>query len=191
MRELEPGRWPPAYDAEQLQQSIRDLVDGDKLHEAFYEPLGRPRTGYAQGDILELDARFVYLNRQASPSKASDPNARWIIIGNTCDLDRSIDQVRWTQLVPVRSIGLMSTVPSSVRAAFRRYKHGRRFFVPPWTREVAQECLIAEFTEMLTIDRRGLDRGTVVARMDYPGWILFHSCLVRYLARDDGRHDPT
>jgi hypothetical protein len=31
----------------------------------------------------------------------------------------------------------------------------------------------------------------VVARMSRLGWVLLHSCLVRFLARDDGRFDPT
>ena len=34
------------------------------------------------------------------------------------------------------------------------------------------------------------EHARVVARMQYAAWVLLHSCLVRFLARDDGRHEP-
>lgn len=191
MPDLSPGRWPPSYDADQLQESIRAIIREERLTSSFYLPAGHPVEDVAQGDILELDARFVYLDEQARPRAEKDANRYWVVVGNTCDLARSLDQVRWTQLVPIRLEGQLSTTPQDVLSAFKRYEHGRRFYVPPWNAAVADECMVAEFLETVTIHRQGLNQGKVVARMDFPGWILFHSCLVRYLARDDGRHDTT
>ncbi|TVQ88954.1 MAG: hypothetical protein EA397_16100 [Deltaproteobacteria bacterium] len=191
MADLSPGRWPPSYDADQLQESIRVIVRGDRLASSFYMPAGRPIEDMAQGDIFELDARFAYLDECAQPRAESAANRYWVVIGNTCDLARNLQHVRWTQLAPIRFVGKLSDTPENVLSAFKRYEHGRRFFVPPWSLAVKDECMVAEFLEIVTIHRSGLAKGTVVARMDFPGWILFHSCLVRYLARDDGRHDQT
>jgi len=183
-------RWPPAYDAEDLRQNIRDLVESGKLAEQFYEPKGRPAAvAFAQGDVLEMPARFPYLNDQAQPQADNDDTRFWVIVGNTCDLDRDLEQVKWTNVVPIRELA-RDGVPKNVLDELRRYKHGRRFYVPPWGSEVANLCLIAEFTEIVTIHRTGLQKAEVKARMDRPGWLLFHSCVVRYLARDDGRHHP-
>jgi hypothetical protein len=45
--------------------------------------------------------------------------------------------------------------------------------------------------QMVTIEKAAFrdDCARVVARLQFPAWALLHACIVRYLARDDGRFE--
>ncbi len=103
MTEIAPGRWPPAYDAEDLERSITALVRGAG-GTGFYSPATGRFVGVAQGDLLELPAKLPFLDEDAKPAAETEPTRFWMIVGNTCDLDRSYHEVEWTNLVPLRRV---------------------------------------------------------------------------------------
>ncbi len=50
-----------------------------------------------------------------------------------------------------------------------------------------------DFTKINTISKEYLlkknESNFKQAELTYTSWILFHSCIIRYFARDDGRND--
>ena len=112
----------------------------------------------------------------------------WLVTGNTCDFARGAD-VPTTQMVPL--VVVEGELSREEVARLRRYEYFRSFYVPPWPGCADQRHRLAELVHPVAIDRRALraDCAKVVARMQFPAWALFHACLVRFLARDDGRFD--
>jgi hypothetical protein len=186
--EIAPGRWPPAYDADQLADQIRALVADQGLASRFYDP-PKQRTDLCQGDVVQLDARLPFLDEHRAPRAEAEATRFWIVLGNTCDLDRSFGDVPWTGVAPIRELGPAAGLAPNERDALARYQTSRRFYLPSWGAPVEGEALVASFLEIATVDRRAVQPNAVVARMSYAGWILFHSCLIRYLAREDRRND--
>ena len=113
----------------------------------------------------------------------------WLVVGNTCDFDREVSEVRYTQLVPIWELGDLKGVPAAELAAFTRYQYARRFFVPPWP-GASRVLRYADFLTPIGVEKDAVtDHAKIVARLSLEGWILLHSCLVRFLCRDDGRFD--
>lgn len=82
-------------------------------------------------------------------------------------------------------------VPSPIVRALGRFETYRRFLIPAWPGDAdgATVLRIAELIHPVTVHKRALrEQGRVVARMSHLGWLLLHACVVRFLARDDGRH---
>jgi hypothetical protein len=112
-------------------------------------------------------------------------------VGNTCDFDRDLVDVRWTQLVPIISLGATTELSATELDAVRKYTQARTFHLPPWSTETERDAHVADLLRPVGVDKR-VFRGptptaTVQARVSRPAWILLNACLVRFLARDDGR----
>ena len=182
-------RWPTIYDFDELARAIQQLVRSEDFSARFYEP-GRPRQDFCQGDVVTFRAEFPYLDEDGTPA-AEESIDHWVILGNTCDLDREVGEVPWAQLIPVWDVASVDELGPGEVARFTSYRGYRQFYLPPWAEAVAQRHHVADFTRPVTIRRQGLSKATVVARLKFEGWVLFHCCLVRFLARDDRRNEPS
>lgn len=179
------GRWPPVYDADDLKRCIRDLVKAPNFSDRFFDTL-QADPAVCQGDIIELAADFPHLDQEGEAAADAKGTVTWLVVGNTCDFFR--EEVTTSQVVPLTALG--TEIPPDALGAFHRYEYARRFYVPTWPGDSAPQHRVAEFTHIVTIDKRAFtNRARIVARMSRPAWVLLHSCLIRFLARDDGRFD--
>lgn len=181
------GRWPPVYDAEGLNKYIRELTKAEDFDARFWslKPLDDPPV--CQGDIIALDSQVPVIDSDGVPA-ASEEYRYWLVMGNTCDLDRDLSEVTWAQIAPLNIFE--RTLSKAEIQAFRSYQYARRFYVPPFP-GYANVHGFADFTRTVALHRRAFGGSAkVVARMQMPAWVLLNSCLVRYLARGDGRNDP-
>ncbi len=182
-------RWPPIYDYAELLATIKDLIKNDRLTSQFFESKLDTEKSFFQGDILHLRAPFAYLNQDAQAEAIDENSGYWLLLSNSCDLDRKLDEVPWAQIVPIE---LFDDLPKEEIEKYKSYQLSRAFYIPEWSGDVAGQHGIADFCRPVTISREGISaHATVVARLTRYSWILLHSCLVRYLARDDGRRDPS
>lgn len=182
------SRWPPIYDFEQLTTTIRAIVDdGQPLEKRIYEG-GDQRESFFQGDVIRLSVEFPFVGAEGQV-EVSDAPPFWVVVGNTCDMAREVDDVAYTQLAPVCSLGARTELTPAALDALRRYKYYTQFYLPPWDRDSGSFAFVADFLRPACVHKRALEKAEVVARLNRRGWVLFHSCVVRFLARDDGRHD--
>jgi len=165
-----PGeRWPPVYDADDLKEQISQLSGRADIQNAFYD--WRRDTSpqvvddVCQGDVIELASEVPVLVADGQPSTIEHPDAAWLVIGNTCDIERVVTDVRWTQLVPIYALARRDSVSRHEMAAIERYTQSRSFHVPPWSTERAGHVYTADLLRP-----------------------VLNACLVRFLARDDGRY---
>lgn len=188
-------RWPPVYDAEDLIREIKLLTGRADLAQVFYE-WRRDRStqevaDVCQGDIVELASDVPLITADGEPSTMDHPSATWLVVGNSCDFVRSADDARWTQMVPVVELAA-DTASSSVIDALRRYTQARVFYVPSWSAGSEPRTYFADLLRPVAVDKeafQGAGKARVGARMSRAAWILLNACLVRFLARDDGRYD--
>ncbi|WP_428818808.1 hypothetical protein [Microbulbifer sp. MCCC 1A16149] len=179
-------RWPPVYDAEDLKVTIAKLSNSAEVYKNFYRV--RPEGLPYQGDIIRLQSAvpLIWDDGQAGILGEFE---YWMVVGNTCDIDRNIEQVDTTQIVPIVFLG-GEDVTVQDRQSYLTYAYSRQFYLPPWEQDVDGSLCFADFTKMVTIRKTGLVKhADIVASMTIHSWILLHSCLVRFLARDDGRFD--
>jgi hypothetical protein len=177
---------------------IRRLTGDERLEREFYE-WRRDRSVVAlddicQGDVVLLESEVPVILDDGKPSIIDHPERHWLVIGNTCDFERSLDDVRWTQMVPIANLGWLAELGQGQLAAARRYTQARRFYVPPWSAESESRLNVADLLLPVSVDKRALQAaagvtGVLRARMSRAAWILLNACLVRFLARDDGRYD--
>lgn len=117
----------------------------------------------------------------------------WLVVGNTCDFDRELTDVRWTQLVPIISLGGTTELSTTQLDAVRKYTQARTFYLPAWIAEKERDVYVADLLRPVGVDKRVFRGPTatavVQARVSRAAWILLNACLVRFLARDDGRYD--
>ncbi len=187
------GRWPPVYDAEDLKAEIRRLVGRRDLTTGFYDwcvaRSSRTLTDICQGDVLRLASDLPVIDQDGFPNALEHPSERWLVIGNTCDFARAASQVRWTQLVPIHAAGDTSLASNKLQA-MTSYTSTRRFYLPTWGADLEAIHYLADFTSPIGADKLGLKENAMVeARMSRGAWVLLNSCLVRFLARDDGRYE--
>ncbi|MBU0519814.1 hypothetical protein KJ564_12860 [bacterium] len=178
-------RWGTIYDADQLKNEIREITKSINLNEDFY--YGTIDTGnYFQGDIIHFKASVPIFDISGTPF-LYDSFEFWLIVSNSCDLVR--DEVSWAILVPL--ICLPKDLDTSDRSAFTRYKYSRVFFIPHWSDSEDKTGFCANFLLPVIVEKGILNTSNIrkVAQMSRRGWILLHSCLVRFLARDDGRYE--
>jgi hypothetical protein len=176
------GRWPPVYDAEDLAKVIHELVRSPTFAADFWTLRAMAEPLACQGDVVRLVSAIPEIN-EVGDVVANEDCDHWLLLGNTCDLDRT--EVKFTAIVPLVEIGEQ---PREHLARFQRYEYSRRFYVPPWPTGDRLHRF-ADFTRMVALEKSSLGGAAVpIARMAYPAWVLLHSCLVRYLARDDGRN---
>jgi len=186
---MQQDRWPPVYDFAELAGQIQSLAESSALEREFFQRNGASSLGdFCQGDIVSFQTAFPFVDEQGEPAAEGDVNF-WLLLSNTCDMNRELKEVTWAQLVPLESPGRTSEVDRGILSSLRRYVYSRRFYVPSWTTSFDPEVWIADFLRPVTFHRDGLKNAEVVARLSLTGWALLHSCLVRFLARDDGRYD--
>lgn len=180
-------RWPPVYDADDLATTIKQLVESDKLVANFFDTTSSRGNDLYQGDIVRLRSGVPLIDHDGQPTVMGD-HQFWMVVGNTCDIARELSDVTWSQIVPLQYVGLDEDLSSEQLAALRAYRHSRRFYVPPWSNSTQKQHHIADFLRPVAIHKSALrEIARVEARLNYYSWILLHSCLVRFLARDDGR----
>lgn len=179
------GRWPPIYDADGLTETIRGLVRARDFDARFWSL--RDRDSVCQGDVVRLVAPLPFLDETGAAFASDEEFEHWLVIGNTCDFTRELSDCAHSQLVPLIDLGTAMS-PADLQDA-RAYRAARKFYVPPWPGGAGHHFL-ADFTRPVAIDKRAFPSAVeVVARLEYPAWVLLHSCLVRFLCRDDGRFD--
>lgn len=182
------NEWPPSYDQDQLENTLKQLLDSGRIYTNFYESAG-PFDGICQGDILRSECEFPFLDRDGDVASldAHHPEERWFYIGNTCDQARSISDVPVGQVVRIIHIG--SLAPELLKSV-RDYKTAKLFFLPPWLSR-DEGPYAASFIWPASISRHALhSRFTVEARLNQSSWYLLNMCIIRYMARSDGRHSP-
>lgn len=185
------GRWPPIYDFEQLGQQIKDLIsDGSIFCQFFVHTIDE--TSLFQGDIVSLKNYPIYIDRDGDIAVIDEEFDYWVILGNTCDLSRNMTSGResvfphLTHVSPLMPIP--NDIPTDILNNLKKYKLYKRVFIPKWGDE--GNDFYIDLTIMNSIEKQCLiNRSNVMARLNFKTWVLLHSCLVRYLARDDGRHD--
>jgi hypothetical protein len=190
-------RWPPVYDLASLIDEIKRMTGDERLEREFYlwrlERSVQRHQDICQGDVVLLDSEVPVILEDGRPGVVEHPERSWMVIGNTCDFDRPIDDAAWTQMVPIVSAGPLKELNATQLDAARRYTQARRFYVPPWSAETELQLNIADLLLPVAVDKRvlhGAGRvGTLQARMSRAAWVLLNACLVRFLARDDGRYD--
>lgn len=88
-------------------------------------------------------------------------------------------------LLPVKS-----DLTAEQLRVLRRYEYYKQFYIPPWADDQDQLHRLADFMQLVTIEKAAFHKSAkLVARLQFPAWALLHACIVRYLARDDGRFD--
>lgn len=188
----EDGRWPPVYDADDLVAQIKELTTKPDFETVFYEyrldRAARPVTDVCQGDVVTLASHVPVIGDDGQPGTISNATGMWMVLGNTCDFERDRHDGRWTQVAPLVDLG-GPDVGQTLRDALRKYSQFRRFYVPPWSDGSEHRYHVVELPLMVSIDKEALlSVATVRARLSRPAWILLNACLVRFLARDDGRY---
>lgn len=180
-------RWPPVYDAEELHLFLEELVRGGVVRDLYSSHPRVDEPAICQGDIVEFETGLPLFGEDLQPVVTDPPFRFWQVIGNTCDFDRSISEVPWTQVVPIEEVQPLASLSPDILVPYTRYQFARRFYLPPWPG--ASELLrYSDFLSPVTADKTALPRhARVVARLNRKGWVLLHSCLVRFLCRDDGR----
>lgn len=182
-------RWPPTYDAESLANTIKDLAEHDRIVQNFFGELPAEKISPSQGDIIRLDAPVPILGEEGDP-QLIEGVSHWIVLGNSCDITRDVREVAWSQIIPLLYLGNDREVTTEEMNALKGYHYSRQFYIPAWSAEYLGTHHAAEFLKPVTIHKTALfDSAQIEGTLSYYSWILFHSCLVRFFARDDGRFD--
>lgn len=184
---MEANRWPPVYDFEDLKSQIKELQERDELCKQYY--VFAPQPTYCQGDIISFEAEFPFITDGGDIAIDEEPHKYWLIIGNTCDLARDVGSEPYSNVIPLQEID--PSIPESTLDSLKKYVPYKKHFIPTWNEELTPIGFIADFTKICTIEKKVLISDTSIKQkeMSQLSWFLLHSCLVRYLARDDGRHD--
>ena len=184
-----PERWPPVYDADELAACIAHAA-GHAGGAGLWEPPRRDLDpAICQGDVLQLHRGLPLLDEGLEATVLDPEFDHWLVIGNTCDFAREPRDTPWTQLVPVHEFGDLSETEPGLLADLVGYRLSRRFYMPPWPGATARLRFADLLTPVAALKADVPRCARVVARMNFSGWILLHSCLVRFLCRDDGRFD--
>jgi len=174
------NRWPPVYDFDSLQSEIKTLVDKG-LEENFYNKNPNLKD-FFQGDIIELDMLFPYIDKNGDI--AAIESKKWLILGNTCDITR--DDLPYTNIIPLDE--LKDDVPFEIIEKLKKFQSYKKIFFPAISKDSFGH--VAEFTQVCSIEKTYLmNKAKKITELEYHAWVLFHSCIVRYFARDDGRND--
>lgn len=186
------SRWPPVYDFNELGQQINKLIESREIFETFYYREGLDAI-LCQGDVINFAGLAPYIDQDGDISSLDEEYDFWLILGNTCDLQRipTRDKINnfppFSHITPL--IPIPTDAPDEIVNGLRTYNSYKKFFVPSWENSSRQEYIV-DFTLICSVDKVCLNsKAIVTARLTQKSWVLLHSCLVRYLARDDGRHD--
>ncbi len=179
------SRWPTVYDFEQLQKQIKQIVK-ENYSKGFYT-LASKQSELYQGDIIKLDKKFVSLNNSGS-FEAESYSGFWMVLGNTCDFARDIKELPFTNIIPLQK--LHEDIPEKIKNALKNFQNYKHMYIPDFLGDHSEYFL--DFTKIMTISKEYMqqDIETIkIKQLSYASWVLFHSCIIRYFARDDGRND--
>jgi len=183
---MEADRWPPCYDAEELKKSIQLLTSASQVSDIFYGPL--EAGDLYQGDIIELRSPIPFIWEDGNPG-IGDEFENWLVVGNSCDIHRTTEDASVTQILPIVPIP-SANLGSADRNQFLTYRYYRRFYLPPWDDASSKFVHFADFMRPVTIYQSAIENSAQrIASLNYHSWLLLNSCLVRFMARDDGRYD--
>lgn len=174
-------------DYESLQRQIERLGRDPSLPQRFYEPSPDwTELPLAQGDVLRLQTEIPVVDAEGYAAGA-DPIDEWLLVSNTCDLARRVEEVPWATMAPVR---VLNAEPASeARSALQSYRGSyRKFYLPPRAAASGEaHTQYADLSIMVTAHKRALQEAVPLCRLAWPGWVLLHSCLIRLQARPDDR----
>jgi hypothetical protein len=178
-------RWPTAYDFNDLQSQIKDIVKSDYLDNFYTKNMDK--NSLFQGDIIQLDKKFVYLNKDGK-FEAGSFSDYYMILGNSCDFDRSLSEIPFTNITPLHMIE--TTTPKDILSGLKNFQNYKRMYIPTFSGD--NEYYI-DFTKIMTVSKEFLKNQDISkikkAELTFASWVLLHSCIIRYFARDDGRND--
>ncbi len=178
--ECTANRWPPTYDFESLQAQINNLINND-IQTSFYNSYQK-NGEFFQGDIFEMENTFPFIDEDGYI--AVYETSLWIILGNTCDIAR--EDLPFTNIIPLEKID--TDIPEKVLTGLKQYQNYKKVYLPGTNSDTLG--YVADFTQVCSIDKSYLKlNAKKTHELTYTAWVLFHSCIVRYFARDDGRND--
>lgn len=179
-------RWPTIYDFDQLKNQIKRIVDSNYIRD-FYTLSINEKELY-QGDVLYLDKKFAFLNAEGN-FEAVKFTRYWVILGNSCDFSREVKDLPYTNIAPLQSIE--KEIPEYIVTGLKNFQNYKRMYFP----NVGDDNLeyFLDFTQTMTISKQFLENFGIdklkKRELTHQGWVLLHSCLIRYFTRDDGRFD--
>lgn len=173
-------RWPVVYDSVSLKEQIKRIKDKS---EAFYQSSFFTQDILCQGDVIHLEKDFLHFNESGKPALLENPTKYWVVLGNTCDLQRELTDIKYTQIIPLQEIN--NDIDPLILSNLKEYQSFKKFFY----QEINDKIYMIDFTEVTTIHKDALISAKKIKELSYLSWLLFHCCLIRYLARDDGRND--
>lgn len=181
MAEVLERRWGPVYEFSELKKTISDIRDN--VFDGFYlnEEEDDIPDGLCQGDVIEGDLPFIWVDENGGIRARR--YAWWVVLSNTCDISNG--KLKYIALAPVER--MRREEDASER--FTRYTIFHNFYLPPWGEVTGDVMMVVDLrlTTHVSADTRLIDARR--ASMGRDAWYLFHCCLVRFLARDDGRRD--
>lgn len=179
-------RWPPTYDLEDLLTQINEISQLNGISYSFYTK--SCDLDFCQGDVIFLESDFPLINEDGDVALIENSLNLWVFVGNTCDFTRPLDNVKFTHICPLTK--LPDATPEELLGTLHTYSTYKKFFLPDWDSSNTSKGYYIDFSKMCSIAKDGITKNAKLkARMGRHSWLLFHSCLVRYLARDDGRND--
>ena len=177
-------RWPTVYDFKELQTQISEIAKCN-YSRGFYSLC--EKNELCQGDIIYIKKKFLYIDENGEYS-AEEYTNYWMIVGNTCDIARSITDISFTNIIPILKFD--ESVPLKILSGIKSFQNYKSMYVPPFSDDMNNYFI--DFTKIMTISKEYLLKDAKAIKkkeLTYASWILFHSCLLRYLVRDDGRND--
>ena len=179
-------RWQPIYDFDELQEQIKNIIQNDYKEDFYTTSLDI--ASLFQGDIVVIDKKFVYLN-QDGKHQAEYFSEYYMIIGNSCDFDRSIKDLPYTNIIPLQRIEI--DIPKDILNGLKKFQNYKHMYLPNF--DNSNDEYFIDFTKIMTVSKEYLLNQNIssikIAELTFESWILLHACIVRYFARDDGRHD--
>lgn len=177
--------WLPAYDSESLVGLIEEIRDN--LHSRSFFSHQTAVAKFCQGDVIQIPADLPLLDSNAVPAVEERVGDLWLVAGNTCDFDRDLTKVPWTQLLPLEKVGTADDVAEPELNELKAYRASRYFYVPDWSAGKSKSHYLAQLSKPVTTHKSAVLSSKLVARLSESAWVLLSACLVRFLARDDRR----
>lgn len=149
-------RWGAVYDAAQLAAEIEQLALAflDGTHR-FYDLRWAAGSAPCQGDVVELACDLPLIGKDGSPV-TEEGDGLWIMLGNSCDLTRTADDVTEVPIIPIERIEPNDT---EVRN-YRQYNAARRFYIPRWPGLTDPSGhYVADFMRITPLHREALRAG--------------------------------
>ncbi len=178
-------RWPVVYDSAELEALIANVRDFHE-HTNFFDTAATVARR-CQGDIITLSSGIPLIDQSGHPGVTPHQESLWLITGNSCDFERDLTDLLWTQMVPIHNLHSKLTVSRTFLPDLKSYRMSRYFYVPDWAATAPYQDYMAELAMPVTIHKQAVLEAQLMARMSRSAWVLLHACLVRFLARDDGR----